>query len=107
MAAEDLAASLLREKGFSILQRRFRSGCGEVDIVAARNDRLSFIEVKRRKSRSECAYAITPRQQQRIFSAAEVWLQGNPEYEYCEMTFDAILISPGDPPYHMADAFRC
>jgi putative endonuclease len=106
LAAEDVAVSFLHQKGFSILDRRFRSACGEVDIVAEKGNRLSFVEVKQRRSHAECAYAITQRQQQRICSAAEIWLQGNPAYDDREMTFDAILISPGKPPYHMQDAFR-
>jgi putative endonuclease len=106
IVAEEVAANLLREKGFAILATRFRSQSGEVDLVAASQNRLAFVEVKRRRSRAEGAYAITDAQQRRIAGAAELWLQAHPDYFDRDITFDAILISPGNPPYHMEDAFR-
>ncbi|MBQ6401373.1 MAG: YraN family protein [Firmicutes bacterium] len=47
---EDMAADVLRSKGYQILRRNFRCGEGEIDIIAERYGELCFIEVKTRQS---------------------------------------------------------
>jgi putative endonuclease len=49
---EDAACDYLRKKGYKILERNFRKGYGEIDIVALDGDILVFIEVKTRTSDS-------------------------------------------------------
>ena len=49
---EDLAAKFLREKGYKIIDRNFRKGYGEIDIIAIKNDILVFVEVKTKTSLS-------------------------------------------------------
>ncbi|MGN6115900.1 MAG: YraN family protein, partial [Nitrobacter sp.] len=71
LSAESRAAAWLIAKGYRILARRFRTPHGEIDIVARRRQLLAFIEVKARASLDEAAYAVTPRQQQRIIDAAQ------------------------------------
>jgi putative endonuclease len=44
--AEDLAASYLKAKGYSIVERNLRIGKGELDIVAERDGTLVIVEVK-------------------------------------------------------------
>ena len=51
------------------------------------------------------AYAITPKQQQRIIAAAEFWLGQHRGHEKMDMRFDAILIAPGVAPRHIINAF--
>jgi putative endonuclease len=43
---EHLAAKYLENKGFFIIDRNYRKKWGELDIIAQRNDRLHFVEVK-------------------------------------------------------------
>jgi len=45
---EDLACAELEKRGYVILDRRFRTRCGELDIVARDGTVLVFIEVKAR-----------------------------------------------------------
>jgi putative endonuclease len=71
VSAEARAAAFLIAKGYRVLARRFRTPYGEIDIVARRRNLLAFIEVKARASLDEAAYAVTPRQQQRIVAAAQ------------------------------------
>ena len=47
---EDLATSLLLKKGYKILERNWRCGHLEVDIIAENDDYLVIVEVKTRKS---------------------------------------------------------
>jgi putative endonuclease len=77
LSAERQAAGLLLVKGYRVVARRFRSGVGEVDIVARHGDLLVFVEVKARERLDDAAEAVTPRQQRRIIAAAEAWRQGD------------------------------
>jgi putative endonuclease len=47
---EDIAMEWLRERGYYIVERNWRAGHYEVDIIAERYDTLHFVEVKTRKS---------------------------------------------------------
>src|SRR5260221_6610880 len=69
LSAETRAAAYLMAKGYRILAKRFRTPHGEIDIVARRRNLIVFIEVKARASLDDAAYAVTPRQQQRIIDA--------------------------------------
>ena len=62
-------------------------------------------EVKARASLDEAAYAVTPRQQQRIIDAAQGWLVAHPEHAEFELRFDAMLIAPRSLPRHVLAAF--
>ena len=45
---EDLACEELRRRGYRILERRFRTRCGELDIIARDGAVLVFVEVRAR-----------------------------------------------------------
>src|SRR5258706_1870397 len=105
LSAETRAAAYLMAKGYRILEKRFRTPYGEIDIVARRRNLLAFIEVKARASLDDAAYAVTPRQQQRIIDAAQAWLMAHPEHAEFELRFDAMLIAPRRLPRHLLAAF--
>lgn len=105
LSAESRCAAWLLAKGYRIVARRFRSGAGEIDIIARRRGVTAFIEVKARATLDDAAYAITPRQQRRIIAAAEAWLATHPQYADGDLRFDAMLIAPGRLPRHLMAAF--
>jgi putative endonuclease len=105
LSAETRAAAYLMAKGYRILAKRFRTRYGEIDIVARRRGLIAFIEVKARASLDDAAYAVTPRQQQRIIDAAQAWLMAHPEHAEFELRFDAMLIAPRRLPRHLLAAF--
>jgi putative endonuclease len=105
LSAEARAAAYLMAKGYRILAKRFRTPHGEIDLVARKRNLLVFIEVKARGSLDDAAYAVTPRQQQRIINAAQGWLMAHPEHAEFEMRFDAMLIAPRRLPRHLLAAF--
>ena len=105
LSAESRAAAFLIAKGYRILARRFRTPHGEIDIVARRRNLIAFVEVKARASLDDAAYAVTPRQQQRIIDAAQGWLVAHPEHAEFELRFDAMLIAPRRLPRHVLAAF--
>lgn len=104
--AEHHAAAMLSDRGYKILGHRYRSPAGEIDLIAAKGDHLAFVEVKARRSLDDAAWSVTPRQQRRIAGAAAYWLADFPEYQDCDMTFDAVLIASANVIEHIPDAFR-
>jgi putative endonuclease len=92
--AEDDVASRLRADGFEILAARLRTGAGEIDLVAADDTTIVFVEVKARQSLLAAAYAISPRQQARLLEAAGVALANNPAWQRENTRFDVALVTP-------------
>ncbi|HEY0331598.1 MAG TPA: YraN family protein [Rhodopseudomonas sp.] len=105
VSAEARAAAYLIDAGYAIEARRFRTPYGEIDIVARLRDLVAFVEVKARARLDDAAYAVTPKQQQRIIAAAQAWLTAHPEHANLELRFDAILIAPHALPRHLPAAF--
>jgi putative endonuclease len=92
---EDRAAAFLRLKGYKILERNYRVGQGEIDLVARRSDTLVFVEVKTRrgKSRGSPLEAVTPRKVRRLSAAAALYLAQNPgSWGTCR--FDVVTLGP-------------
>ena len=50
-AGEELAAALIGEKGYKILERSYRCPAGEIDIICTDGETIHFVEVKTRSSR--------------------------------------------------------
>lgn len=105
LSAESRCAAFLIAKGYRILARRFKTPVGEIDIVARKRNIVVFIEVKARASLDDAAWAVTPRQQQRIIAAAESWLATHPDYANADCRFDAMLVAPKSLPRHLVAAF--
>jgi putative endonuclease len=105
LSAESRAALLLIAKGYRIVERRWKTPLGEIDIVARRRRDLVFVEVKARDSLEAAAEAVTVRSRQRIIGAAEYWLSRHSDDANCFIRFDAILVVPGKLPRHIVNAF--
>jgi putative endonuclease len=106
VSAERAAAVLLAAKGYRTLARRWKSPVGEIDLVVKRGRLIVFVEVKARKGLDEAAESVLVRQRRRIVAAAEAWLAAHPEHAGYDMRFDAVLVSPGRLPQHLAGAFE-
>ena len=48
---EDLAAAYLQRKGYTIVERDWKSGRRDIDIIALDGDVVVFVEVKTRRNR--------------------------------------------------------
>jgi putative endonuclease len=73
---EDLACRELEKRGYSIVDRRFRTRCGEIDIVAKDAGVLVFVEVR---ARSGCHFgtpfeSVTWQKRQRLSRMAASYL---------------------------------
>ena len=103
--AETLAAWWLRLRGWRILARRARVPGGEVDIVARRGRTLAFIEVKARGSDEAAGIALDAWRIRRVVTAAE---QLAPRFmrDGDDVRIDAIFLTPGRFPRHLADVWQ-
>jgi len=74
---EDAAAVLLKENGYKILVRNYKTRLGEIDIIAIEQDTLCFIEVKTRASLSfgSPLEAVSIPKQRQISKAALMFLK--------------------------------
>lgn len=108
---EALAAAYLEGSGWSILNRNFRMGRKEIDLVAERGGVVAFVEVK---TRAGLGYghpleAITWKKRREIQQVAAAWIDRNGSLRYA-YRFDAIaiLIEAGGEPRidHIEDAWR-
>jgi putative endonuclease len=96
----------LRLKGYRILAQDYRSPAGEIDVVARRGSTLAIIEVKARDSVAAAVEAILPRQRDRIFNAARLFVARHPRHGHCTIRFDIMLVTPGRWPRHIVDAWQ-
>lgn len=103
--AESVAADFYQRQDFVVLARRLRNAGGELDLVAASETVLAFIEVKARASLSAANEAVTRRQQRRLVAAAELAMADHPDWHRNETRFDVVLIVAGSV-VPLVDAFR-
>ena len=103
--AETIAAWWLRLKGWAILAQRARTPLGEVDLIARRGRILAFVEVKARATEAEAALALDDYRLRRVAAAAGA-LAHRYAREGDDLRIDAIFITPGRLPRHLADVWR-
>lgn len=74
---EEAAACYLRERGYKILHRNYRTPVGEADIIAVDNEILVFVEVKTRRGTlfGEPFEAVDSRKQAKIRKIALYYLK--------------------------------
>lgn len=71
--AEDEAAAFLTKKGYELVERNFRHGRREIDLIVKKSNVLVFVEVKMRTSNA-FGYPesfVSEKQAERITEAAE------------------------------------
>ena len=91
--SEIYAACFLRLNGFSILQRRYRTKTGEIDIIARRRKLIVYAEVKARQTINEAIDAVTRRNRRRITEAVGQFLARHPHLANYDMRYDIIAIA--------------
>lgn len=107
---EDMAAELLVDKGFRIVERNYRFGRGEIDIIARDKDTLVFVEVKCRNTLEygPPEYCITESKIHQIRKVAACYLYER-SIRDTDCRFDVVTIlelEPGRPEInHIPNAF--
>lgn len=74
---ESLAVKALKRRGYRILVQNYRNRLGEIDIIAAEDDVIVFVEVKARRSHrfGNPKWAVTPDKQRKISLVALSYLK--------------------------------
>ena len=114
----------LADGGMELLERRFRSPFGEIDLVMLDGDTLVFVEVKlrthggtaglrvpqtepkaNREGGTEAGQAaVTPQKRRRLVQAARCYLGAHPEHAGRCVRFDVVTVT-GEGVSHVPDAF--
>lgn len=109
-SGEDLAVAYLTDNGYTILERNWRIGHLEVDIIATNNDFLVIVEVKTRKSNvfGEPEEFVTVQKQRNLIRAAAAYIT---KFNITkEVRFDILSVILGSNPdgevRHIPDAFK-
>lgn len=79
-SGEETAANFLKENGYKIIVRNYKTKLGEIDIIAKDKDTFAFIEVKTRRSNrfgSKPLEAISKVKQKQISKAALNFIRKN------------------------------
>lgn len=105
LTAEDKCREHLEKAGFNVLASRHKTACGEIDIIARKDDVMAFIEVKKRKS-AFLDDPISPAQKKRIANAALQYIAEHPEISALDMRFDCIFVDSDFGLNHIEDAWR-
>jgi len=102
---EAQAAQWLMQQGWTIAAERVKTKLGEIDLIARKPGMVAFVEVKWRKRAADLATAIDERRLARVAAAVEVVA-----HEYAadgeDLRIDVILLAPGTPPRHIANAWQ-
>lgn len=91
---ESAAAAYLKRTGMEIIDRNWRSGRGELDIIAIDGDELVVCEVKTRTTVA-CGTpedAVSPTKQRRLVRLAEAYRAAS-GLEECSVRFDVVSIT--------------
>ena len=107
---EDAACDALQARGYVIVERRYRTRAGELDIIAKHGEYLVFVEVKARQDRSfgDPEEAVTALKQQKMVWMATDYMARNGLREV-PCRFDVVAINTDtEPPLVtvIEDAFR-
>lgn len=106
---EEIACQFFLEKGFSILQRNWRTRTGEIDIILLKADMLVFVEVKTLPNGSidVLKQVLNQNKIARILKTSKRFLINHRQYSNYFIRFDVVVIDmPGFPRvYHIENAF--
>ena len=78
VAAEEAVARHYGRAGLHIAARRWRGKGGEIDLILEVCGSIVFVEVKQARDIARAATRVSPAQQARLMTAAEVYLAGLP-----------------------------
>jgi putative endonuclease len=73
---ERIAERVLQRKGWRVIQRRFRDGHRDLDLIAERQGTVAFVEVKARSGDSfgTPVEAVDWRKKRELVRSARVWI---------------------------------
>jgi putative endonuclease len=90
---EKRAANYLQAHGYEIIERNWRCGAGEIDLVAREGEWLAFVEVRTRRGRGFGLpeESITSGKRARLIELAQTYIQAHPELD-CDWRIDVVAV---------------
>ena len=92
---ERTARQLLINKGYRIIETNYRLPCGEIDIIAADNEYIAFVEVKTRNTAAldRPSTFVDKRKQKKLILTASQYLAEHetelqPRFDVIEVIYD-------------------
>lgn len=93
---EETAGKYLVERGYEILNRNYRTAIGELDIVARKNDVLTFVEVKTRDATNAGHFlpeqSVNSRKQSKLKKLGEIYINEHRYKDDQEWQIDVISV---------------
>jgi len=80
---ETIASGYLKEIGYKILEKNFRTRDGEIDLIAQDSEEIVFIEVKTRRN-SNFGYpeeAVDEKKVEKMIKVANSWLEAKEKFD--------------------------
>jgi putative endonuclease len=106
---ERIAALWLAQQGWRILDRRFRNGHRDLDLVAEREGLVAFVEVKTRRGKDfgHPVEAVNWRKQRELVRSASVWIAryGSGEQTFRFDVVGVLMSDHGARVRHVENAF--
>jgi putative endonuclease len=102
---ENQAASYFEQNGFAILERNWRAGHKEIDLIVRKGNLIAFVEVKSSTSQKfgHPVEHVDDRKVANLTKAAQQYLIDN-KIENCDLRFDVVTFVSGRLE-HFPDAF--
>lgn len=99
---ENVAAMYLEKNGYEIIERNFRCRLGEVDIIARKDNRIVFFEVKTRTTDQygTPSESVTKEKKSKIRKVAALYMMWEKITNY-QVSFDVVELYLN----HIEDAF--
>ena len=107
---ETLACEALEKRGYAIVERRYRTRFGEIDVIADDRGTVVFVEVK---TKTDCSFSdpvesVTKQKQRRLVSMAEQYVACK-RLDNMSCRFDVVTVDASVRPSRVTiyqDAFR-
>jgi putative endonuclease len=106
---EDRAARFLAGRGYTILERNYRTQSGEIDLIALHRGEVVFVEVKTRTSDAYGApeLAVNPKKQRRMIRTALGYIKYKKLHQMpCRFDVVAITAAAGQELELIENAFE-
>lgn len=103
--AEQSVAEFLERGAYKIVERRYKTKFGEIDLIAEKDNILCFVEVKARPSVEEALHSVTAKSRKRIEQSALFFISKNEQYCAYDLRFDVVAITKGGEITHLDNAW--
>jgi len=107
---ERVAERWLQRAGWRVLQRRYRSGHRDIDLIVERCGLVAFVEVKARHAADfgDPVEAVNWRKQRELSRSASTWIDrhGRPGETYRFDVIGVLVDGPKVRVRHVANAFQ-